>query len=123
MISSLKLCREILKQPPLNTIYDVKEIGINDEFGQWCTNGDGMSDEDWERYFVNQPLAFHPCGTVKMAPDEVVNHRFQVYGTKNLRVVDASIFPYIPSGNTNAPTAVVAWRASRLIFEDYMGTR
>ncbi|RIB30352.1 GMC oxidoreductase [Gigaspora rosea] len=118
MISSLKLCREILKQPPLSTIYDVKEIGINDEFGQWCTNGDDMSDEDWERYIVNQ--------AIKMAPesqDGVVNHRLQVYGTKNLRVVDASIFPYIPSANTNAPTAMVAWRASRLIIEDYMGTR
>ncbi|CAG8779706.1 30624_t:CDS:2 [Gigaspora margarita] len=117
MISSLKLCREILKQPPLSTVYDVKEIGINDEFGQWCTNGDDMSDEDWERFIVNK--------AIKMAPeskDGVVNHRLQVYGTKNLRVVDASIFPYIPNGNTNAPTAMVAWRASRLIIEDYTGT-
>ncbi|KAF0446325.1 alcohol oxidase [Gigaspora margarita] len=124
MISSLKLCREILKQPPLSTVYDVKEIGINDEFGQWCTNGDDMSDEDWERFLMSKTTSFHPCGTVKMAPesqDGVVNHRLQVYGTKNLRVVDASIFPYIPSGNTNAPTAMVAWRASRLIIEDYIG--
>ncbi|CAG8775446.1 13065_t:CDS:2, partial [Racocetra fulgida] len=111
MISSLKLCREVLKQPPLSTVYNVKEVGINDEYGQWSTNGDDISDEDWEN------------GTVKMAPeskDGVVNHRLQVYGTTNLRVVDASIFPYIPSGNTNAATAMVAWRASRLIIEDYM---
>ncbi|CAG8572218.1 14146_t:CDS:2, partial [Cetraspora pellucida] len=113
MISSLKLCREILKQPPLSTVYNVKEIGINDEFGQWCTDGD-MSDEDWERFILNKSMSFHSCGTVKMAPetkDGVVDHRLRVYGTKNLRVVDASIFPYIPSGNTNAPTAMVAWRA------------
>ncbi|CAG8613930.1 15613_t:CDS:2, partial [Dentiscutata heterogama] len=125
MISSLKLCREILKQPPLSTVYNVKEIGVNDEFGQWCTNGDDMSDEGWERFIVNKSTSFHICGTAKMAPESkggVVNHRLQVYGTKNLRVVDASIFPYIPSGNTNAPTAMVAWRASRLIIEDYMKT-
>ncbi|CAG8484028.1 5572_t:CDS:2 [Racocetra persica] len=117
MISTLKLCREILKQPPLSTVYNVKEIGINDEFGQWCTNGDDMSDEDWESFILTKAL--------KMAPeskDGVVNHRLQVYGTKDLRVVDASIFPYIPSGNLNAPAAMVAWRASRLIIEDYMET-
>ncbi len=57
-----------------------------------------------------------------MAPESrggCVDHRLQVYGTKNLRVVDASIFPTIPSGNTNAPVAMVAWRASRLIEKDY----
>ncbi|KAF0441151.1 alcohol oxidase [Gigaspora margarita] len=112
MISSLKLCREILKQPPLSTVYNVKEIGFNDD----------MSDEDWERVIQNNSTSQHACGTVKMAPESkngVINHRLQVYGTKNLRVVDASIFPYIPSGNPNAPTAMVAWRASRLIAEDY----
>ncbi|CAG8736730.1 326_t:CDS:2, partial [Ambispora leptoticha] len=87
------------------------------EFGHLSTNGDDISDEDWEKYVVERAsTTFHPCGTVKMAPeskDGVVNHRLQVYDTKNLRVVDASIFPYIPSGNTNAPTAMVAWKASR----------
>ncbi|RIB22981.1 GMC oxidoreductase [Gigaspora rosea] len=118
MISSLKLCREIFKQPPLSTVYNVKEIGINDNI-----NGDDISDEDWEKFVLEKSITtFHPSGTVKMAPESkggVVNHRLQVYGTKNLRVIDASIFPYIPTGNTNAPTAMVAWRASRLIIEDY----
>lgn len=57
-----------------------------------------------------------------MAPESqggCVDHRLQVYGTKNLRVADASIFPTIPAGNLNAPVAMVAWRASRLIEEDY----
>jgi hypothetical protein len=47
-----------------------------------------------------------------------VNRRLQFYGTKNFRVVDASIFPTIPAGNLNAPTVMVAWKASRLI-KDY----
>ena len=57
-----------------------------------------------------------------MAPESqggCVNHLLQVYGTKNLRVVDASIFPTITAGNLNVPTAMVAWKASRLIEEDY----
>ncbi|CAG8586115.1 1502_t:CDS:2 [Funneliformis caledonium] len=131
MISSLKLLRELLKQPPLSTVWGVKELGFNDEFGKWCSVGEEMSDEDWERYirekgFVTKHIfsssSFHMCGTVKMAPESqggCVNHRLQVYGTKNLRVVDASIFPTIPNGNINAPVAMVAWRASKLIEEDY----
>ena len=57
-----------------------------------------------------------------MAPEEkggVVDHKLRVYGCENLRVVDASIFPTIPASNTNAPTGMVAWRASRLIENDY----
>ncbi|GBC07870.1 hypothetical protein RclHR1_07740009 [Rhizophagus clarus] len=115
MMSSLKLLREILKQPPLSTVWGAKEIGFD-------ANKE-MSDEDWEHYIREMTFtSFHPCGTVKMAPESqggCVNHRLQVYGTKNLRVVDASIFPTIPASNTNAPTAMVAWKASRLIEEDY----
>ncbi|PKK80678.1 alcohol oxidase [Rhizophagus irregularis] len=115
MMSSLKLSREILKQPPLSTVWGVKEIGFDTD--------KEMSDEDWEQYIRKVSItSSHPCGTVKMAPESqggCINHRLQVYGTKNLRVVDASIFPTIPAGNLNAPTAMVAWKASRLIEEDY----
>jgi len=41
-----------------------------------------------------------------------------VRGTSNLRVVDASVFPVIPSGNNNAPTMAMAWIAADLILED-----
>ncbi|CAI2191780.1 13343_t:CDS:2, partial [Funneliformis geosporum] len=68
-------------------------------------------DEDWEQHIREKTTSsFHPCGTVKMAPESqggCVNHRHQVYGTKNLRVVDASIFPIIPNGNLNAPVAML----------------
>ncbi|CAB4484326.1 unnamed protein product [Rhizophagus irregularis] len=115
MMSSLKLSREILKQPPLSTVWGVKEVGFGID--------KEMSDEDWEQYIRKMSFtSYHPCGTVKMAPESqggCINHRLQVYETKNLRVVDASIFPTIPAGNLNAPTAMVAWKASRLIKEDY----
>ncbi|RIA86615.1 GMC oxidoreductase [Glomus cerebriforme] len=121
MMSSLKLSCEIFKQPPLSTVWGIKEIILDDE---WCNLDKEISDEDWEQYIHKKLFSgHHPCGTVKMAPESqggCVNHRLQVYGTKNLRVVDASIFPVIPSGNINAPTAMVAWKASRLIEEDYI---
>lgn len=49
----------------------------------------------------------------------VVDHKLRVYGTENLRVVDASIFPEIPAANTFAPVAMTAWRASKIIEDDY----
>lgn len=64
---------------------------------------------------------FHPCGTCAMGSAEtssVVDPRLRVHGMANLRVVDASIFPAVTSGNINAPTLMVAEKAADLILED-----
>ncbi|TQB69059.1 hypothetical protein MPDQ_002389 [Monascus purpureus] len=83
----------------------------------------GFDDLELTKRVVKERLyhCFHPSGTCAMLPKElggVLNDRLLVHGTTNLRVVDASIFPLIPTGNIQATVFAVAEKAADLIKQD-----
>jgi choline dehydrogenase len=64
---------------------------------------------------------YHPCGTCRMGGDPMtsgVDARLRVHGLDGLRVADASVFPSIISGNTNAAAMMVGSRAAEMILAD-----
>jgi|TARA_B100000809_G_scaffold218353_1_gene224918 choline dehydrogenase len=87
---------------------------------EWKPGPDLRSDEDLLQAAGDLGTTiFHPVGTCKMGNDAmaVVNDRLQVHGVDNLRVIDASIMPRITSGNTNAPTVMIAEKGAEFLIQ------
>ncbi|MFN2428276.1 MAG: GMC oxidoreductase, partial [Candidatus Binatia bacterium] len=77
-----------------------------------------------EAFRARASTVYHASCTCRMghsAQDSVLDARLRVHGVPGLRVVDASAFPNVTSGNTNAPTMMLAMRAAELILEDASG--
>jgi choline dehydrogenase len=110
LVAGVKLAREIARQPDAAQII-TKEI----------KPGAGAADDveleaDIRRRLM---LIYHPVGTCRMSdtePDAVVDSQLRVHGLEGLRVIDASIMPVIPGGNTNAPTIMVAEKGADLML-------
>jgi choline dehydrogenase len=108
---ALRLTRRIVGQPALQR-YGPEELKPGPE---------AQSDAELAKAAGDiGTTIFHPVGTCKMGrdPDAVVDERLRVHGLGGLRVVDASIMPTITSGNTNAPTIMIAEKAADMIRED-----
>lgn len=109
LAAAFPITREIFNQPSFKE-YKGREL----QPGSDCTSTEQI------KAFIRakSDSGYHPCGTCKMGVDEmaVVDPQARVYGTENLRVVDASIMPSIISGNLNAATIMIAERVSDMII-------
>ena len=89
-------------------------------------NLNACSMEDKVKDFKNRAVSvYHPCGTCRMGKNpnnSSVSEEFKLRGLRNLWVVDASLFPNITSGNINAPTMMLAFKASEAIIKQIKNT-
>ena len=113
---SLRLTRRIAAMPALAK-YKPQEVKPGVQF---------QSDDDLARLAGDiGTTIFHPVGTCKMGPasdpNAVVDTRLRVHGVPGLRIADASVMPSITSGNTNAPTLMIAERAAAWLIADAAG--
>jgi choline dehydrogenase len=107
-------------------IRQAREIFAQPAFAEHLTHetspGPDVQDDAALEQFIRQTgrTIYHCVGTCKMGEDPmaVVDSRLRVHGMEGLRVVDASIMPTVTTGNTNAPTIMIAEKASAMILED-----
>lgn len=113
LVRGVQMTRRILAQPAL---------AVHGQ--EWQRSAHAQSDADlaqWVR--ANAQSIYHPVGTCRMGPDamSVVDAQMRVHGVGSLRVADASVMPQIVSGNTTAPTLMLAERAASFIQSDLRG--
>ncbi len=105
-IAGLRYAREIFNQKPLSGRITHEMLP-----GPAITDDTGLAEHCRRTVKTN----WHPVGTCKMGPDNdemsVLDSQLRVRGIEGLHVIDASAMPFIPSGNTNAPTMALASRA------------
>ena len=111
-LKGLRLAREILRAPALRRYVQSEVLpGSRLETDQ----------ELFEYACANAKTDHHPVGTCRMGqendPDSVVTPDLRLIGLQGLRVVDASVMPFVPSCNTNAPTIMVAEKAADMIMQ------
>ncbi len=108
LVAGLRLARDIVRQPALDAFR-----------GAEIDPGTGVQTDEALLEYVRQTCEtlYHPVGTCRMGadPDSVVDTELRVRGVRGLRVVDASVMPTVPNGNTNAATLMIGEKAADLI--------
>jgi choline dehydrogenase len=112
MLLAVKYLRHLAAQPPLARL-------IAEELrpGPAITTDEAIIDDFRRR----SGTVYHPSCTCRMGPDpatSVIDARLRVHGVNGLRVIDASSFPNLIAGNTNAPSMMVGWKGADLILQD-----
>ncbi|KAF4924242.1 Dehydrogenase citC [Colletotrichum fructicola] len=112
-IQAIKYCRKIATTEPMASIWESEyEPGLDVV----------QTDEQWKEFALNTTLSiFHPVGTCSMLPKEdggVVDANLKVYGTSNLRVVDASVIPLLVSAHVQTAVYGIAEIAAERIIAD-----
>jgi choline dehydrogenase len=111
LMAGMRLARKITEQPAIASL-------VHSEI---LPGAQVQTDAEFEAAIRTYALSnLHPVGTCRMGPDEhaVLDPRLRVNGVGRLRVVDASVMPAVPAGNTNAPTIMIAEKAADMILED-----
>ncbi|MCY0966299.1 GMC family oxidoreductase [Parathalassolituus penaei] len=110
LVRGVKLARKILRTPSMKAVVDHELLP---------SRKDEVSDAELEKH-VRQfaKTVYHPVGTCRMGSDEqaVVDPTLKVNGVTGVRVCDASVMPTLVSGNTNAPTIMIAERCAEFIL-------
>ncbi|QEY64407.1 choline dehydrogenase [Metapseudomonas lalkuanensis] len=104
----VRLTREIIGQPAMDR-FRGEELAPGPQV---------QTDEEIDAFVrANMESTMHPCGSCRMGEDDmaVVDSELRVRGIQGLRVIDSSVFPTEPNGNLNAPTIMLAERASDLV--------
>jgi choline dehydrogenase len=110
-VAGMQIARKIVSHPSLE-----KYIAFENKPGK-----DVNTYDEWLSFArANGQTTYHVVGTCKMGHDPmaVVDDRLRVHGLAGLRVIDASIMPTVTSGNTNAPTIMVAEKGADMVKED-----
>lgn len=111
IVKAVHAMRAILTTP------EMKSLGVE----EYYPGPDVSTDEEIVNHALNfGPYGYHTLGTCAIGPndDDVVDNHLKVRGVEGLRVVDASVFPFQPSGNNNGPTSAAAWIAAALIVQE-----